>query len=368
VRAGVVLGTQRKTDNHWRLWLDFCEEHTLDPLLPDTSSDPIPFLQVFATRYRRRLGPTGQPVRSSTVSDALRSVGQTMASMGSRDARKDSTGALDFRLARQFKSYGRLDPPPNRVKPISISLIRHIANASATGDAHDQAVADMIILAFFFLLRPGEYTGTTNDDTPFRLQDIQLFVNLLPLNLTTCAVAELYTATSVSLTFTTQKNGVRGEVVNHGRSGHHLLCPVLAVSRRVAHLRTHAAAPGTILATYYSHGRRASVLARDITVRLKAAAELLGAPYGYLPTDISARSLRAGGAMALFNSDVDSDTIRLIGRWQSDAMLRYLHLQAQPVMQGFARRMLAGGDYAFHPGNFRRLTVILTLTGSGLRQ
>jgi hypothetical protein len=145
VRTGVVLGTQRKTDNHWRLWLEFCDEHFLDPLLQH-ATDPIPFLQVFATRYRRRTGPTGQPVRSSTVSDALRSVGQTMASMGSRDARKDSTGALDFRLARQFKSYGRADPPPNRVKPIPISLIRHIAVTSADADAKDQAVADMIIL------------------------------------------------------------------------------------------------------------------------------------------------------------------------------------------------------------------------------
>ena len=54
--------------------------------------------------------------------------------------------------------------------------------------------------------------------------------------------------------------------------------------------------------------------------------------------------------MALFNASVDSDTIRLIGRWQSDAMLRYLHLQAQPVMNGFSRRMLTGGDYAFTPG------------------
>ena len=53
--------------------------------------------------------------------------------------------------------------------------------------------------------------------------------------------------------------------------------------------------------------------------------------------------------MALFNAQVDSDTIRLIGRWQSDAMLRYLHLQAQPVMQGFANRMLQGGDYVFVP-------------------
>ena len=30
-------------------------------------------------------------------------------------------------------------------------------------------------------------------------------------------------------------------------------------------------------------------------------------------------------------------------------MLRYLHLQSQPAMRGFARQMLQGGDYAFHP-------------------
>ena len=47
-------------------------------------------------------------------------------------------------------------------------------------------------------------------------------------------------------------------------------------------------------------------------------------------------------------SNVDTDTIKLIGRWQSDAMLRYLHLQAQPVMSGFSRKMLVAGDYRFH--------------------
>jgi hypothetical protein len=31
-------------------------------------------------------------------------------------------------------------------------------------------------------------------------------------------------------------------------------------------------------------------------------------------------------------------------------MLRYLHLQAQPVMRDFARLMLQGGDYTLLPG------------------
>ena len=52
---------------------------------------------------------------------------------------------------------------------------------------------------------------------------------------------------------------------------------------------------------------------------------------------------------ALLWDMVDSDRIRLLGRWQSDEMLRYLHLQAQPVMQDFASRMLSGGNYSLLP-------------------
>jgi hypothetical protein len=53
--------------------------------------------------------------------------------------------------------------------------------------------------------------------------------------------------------------------------------------------------------------------------------------------------------MALLNSNVDQDIIRLIGRWRSDASLRYLHVQAQDIMQGFSSRMLQGGTYSLIP-------------------
>ena len=39
--------------------------------------------------------------------------------------------------------------------------------------------------------------------------------------------------------------------------------------------------------------------------------------------------MQAGGAMALLMARVDTDTIRLEGRWRSDVMLRYLHMRAQ---------------------------------------
>ena len=56
---------------------------------------------------------------------------------------------------------------------------------------------------------------------------------------------------------------------------------------------------------------------------LRAATTLMGPKVGFMPEDVSTQSLRAGGAMALLMARVDTDTIRLVGRWRSDVMLRY---------------------------------------------
>ena len=208
----------------------------------------------------------------------------------------------------------------------------------------------MIVLAFFFLLRPGAYTATASDTTPFRMCDVQLFIGPVRIDLTTADEQTLWSANFASLTFTTQKNGVRGEVIGLGRSGDPQFCPVLCIVRRILHLRHFNAPAETPLASHFTNHRWRPVSAKDISTTLKLAAAILGPTYGFLPKDISARSMRAAGATALLCAQVDSDTIRLIGRWRSDEMLRYLHVQAEPVMRHFAQRMLTQGAFIMHPG------------------
>ena len=53
--------------------------------------------------------------------------------------------------------------------------------------------------------------------------------------------------------------------------------------------------------------------------------------------------------MALLCAGVDSNRIRLIGRWRSDELYRYLHVQAQPVMTGISAAMFRGGGYLLAP-------------------
>jgi hypothetical protein len=153
----------------------------------------------------------------------------------------------------------------------------------------------------------------------------------------------------VTLTFTTQKNAVRGEVIGLGLSGDPFVCPVKAVVGCVRYIRHNNAPAATPLCAYFLDTKSHYVTANDITVTFWHSITALGSTLGFKSSDVSARSLRAAGAMALLCAHVDTDTIQLLGRWRSNEMLRYLTVQAQPLMRDFPSRMLRGGHYTLLP-------------------
>ena len=188
VAAGVVSSRAAAADAHWTRWCTFCTKLGLDPTLQEFE-DPIPFIQVFMYRYRSgTIAPSGRSVRARTVEDAVRAVGQTFTSVGSPDPRMNSYGKIDFRLQRQLSRYKKQDPPPNRVKPIPVPILQQVLAVALMGvSAFNIAVADMIAIAFFFLLRPGEYAGSNSESAPFRLADVQLFQGPVRLDLATAS-------------------------------------------------------------------------------------------------------------------------------------------------------------------------------------
>jgi hypothetical protein len=197
----------------------------------------------------------------------------------------------------------------------------------------------MLIVGFFFLLRPGEYAATANENaTPFRVCDVHILLHTRRLDPFTCPEYELHAATHVALEFTSQKNGVRGELVGLTRSSHPVLCPILALCQRLRHLRLHRAPLTTPLYCYCTNDSWHQINTSLLTV-------------GISPLDISVRSLRSSGATALLCADVDTDKIRLLGRWRSDEKLRYLHVQALPIVTPFASLMVRHGYFSFIPNN-----------------
>lgn len=241
-----------------------------------------------------------------------------------------------------------MDPPAIRVKPLPFTIISHTYTNALT--PMDTVLADMAILGFFFLLRPGEHTASSQhgDTQPFRLCDVTFRVGAVTTSAATGGLDLIPHATFVTLTFSKQKNARENEIVGHARSGHNSICPVLAAIRRTMYLRQHLATPTTPLCTWYPTDRDAlptPLKADQLTTLLRHSATALFPVLGFDPRDISARSLRAGGAMSLLCAQVDSNVIKLVGRWRSDEMLQYLHLQAYPQMHSFARLMTQGGNF-----------------------
>jgi hypothetical protein len=286
-------------EKHWSRWDEFCVAHNVDPYF-STWEDPVPMLQDFGERYRDgRLAPRNKPFKAITVEDGIRAVDQAYARLGYPDPRKDSHGGIDFWVQRQIKAYKRDDTPPKCVKPVPTIIIIIFITAQAFGDTRSEeeiVIADMIAIAFFFLLCPGEYTGTVSDDSIFKLQDVSLYIQGRKLDLFTASEAEIKSATSASYTFTTQKNGNRNEKLVQGLIGDPWCCPMKARVRLVLPHRRNKASMRTPLVSFYHVNRRTLIKAKDVTEVMCNAMRINVHGTGIDASEISARSLWAGGA------------------------------------------------------------------------
>jgi hypothetical protein len=126
---------------------------------------------------------------------------------------------------------------------------------------------------------------------------------------------------------------------------------VRALVNRIKHLRLHRAPPTTPIYSYPDGSQWKVIDTTTLTRQLRWAAMAVGATSGITATDISIRSLRSSGAMALLCADVDTDRICLLGRWRSDEMLRYLTVQAFPILAPLATLMVRHGCFSLLPNN-----------------
>ena len=361
VRNSVSVGRVKSKDSTWLVWEAYCEDMGADPLLSDRQ-DALPLLQVFAVRYRsgelaKNKGKNA--VRSGSVEDALRAIGQTIASVGIPDPRLLPSGKLIPGLSNQIKTYKREDPASQRVKPVTILIIQTVLELAqkATGLTmyRERHISNLIVLGFFFLSRPGEYLplASATRSKPFRLCDVKFFGGIQHYASTLASLNDLTTyADYVELVYNDQKNATKGQALGHGLSGDALLCPVRAIIRLVANLRAHNAHAHTPLYTFFdTNGNPSDIVTAEVTAALRRAAGEVYHITGIHPDDITARSLRAGGANALLCAGVDPDIVKMIGRWKSDAMMDYLIAQARPNLTDQARQMVQHGNFNLSRAN-----------------
>ena len=99
---GVSSGRATSTNIRWRQREKFTTGMDVDPFL-EAIKDKILVLQVFGRRVRiGQLAANKNSIKSRSVEDYLRSIGQTFLNVGKQDPRLNSSGNLDFRLHRML--------------------------------------------------------------------------------------------------------------------------------------------------------------------------------------------------------------------------------------------------------------------------
>ncbi len=96
----------------------------------------------------------------------------------------------------------------------------------------------------------------------------------------------------------------------------------------------------------FSNNKKHLFSGQELLKRLRLVAKSIGpAVLGFTEDQIGLHSARSGAAMAMYLAGVPVFTIMLLGRWSSDAFLRYIRKQVKEFSNGVSSKMIQNESF-----------------------
>ena len=290
-RAGRVAATTKNRQTHWDNWCSYVEPLGLEPYLQRVGYvKRVRVLTGFAARVRRGCYSRGKRVQATTVTSAVTAIGKEISLACKINPTKISgSETLVPRLQQMYDGWRKHDPPTTKMLPVESDVPEWLVDRGRDRGATelDKAVGDLVMVAFYYLLRVGEYTvkGSRNETkqmVQFKLEDITFFrknsagkLRCLPRDAPDHLIM---TADGATLKLDNQKNGWKGVCVYHEANGEVFYCPVRALGRRVRHIRAGGGRAKTFLSAYFVGTSQYDVTAENVSGAVKGAARALAYP------------------------------------------------------------------------------------------
>jgi hypothetical protein len=357
---GVVAQNNRTREKYWSHWRSYCANVYQDPFLQHlTPNQQVLLLTAFAARVRSGHYGKGNTIKVQGVANALSAITKTFELVGLASPVYQAPGTYKVPVARLMEGYRRQDPPavPQLAVPIKVpNKVRQSGYASTCNK--QKAIGDLAVIAFYYLLRVGEYTRPRMVNTSqgkkratrtiqFHIKDVGFFKNhkILPRH---SPLHILLTADECTLKISNQKNGRMGETIHHHAiSSQH--CPVKCLAHRVHHVLSNRGTTNNLLCDVWNPTKQKwnSITSTDMRTHLhKAVIDLNLKQHGIDHDLVGVHSLRAGGAMALKLSGSDNMTIMKLGRWTSLTFLQYIHNQIAHLSADLSKNMSTNLQYS----------------------
>ena len=349
--SGVVAKTAQTRQKYWKNWAKYASLCGIDPFLlnvPPLERDVV--VTAFAARVRKGTYGRGAQIRVSGVTDALAAISKTIELAGQPSPLYRADQKYTLSIERMVEGFRREDPPstPQLAVPVIVPHTCYKAGLLSE-DPKITASGCLATIAFYFLLRVGEYTQPrfivrngkkvrATRTKQFSVGDIGFFKDGKILSRTS-SLEILLTADAATLKISNQKNGRMGETIHHqaiGKEG----CPIQALARRVHHVLHHKGTVNNLLCDYWKDGQWMSINSIDIINLVRSSVKTLGLHKNGIDADlVGSHSLRAGGAMALKLNNHSDTTIKKMGRWSSLTFLQYIHTQISHLSKDLSKDM-----------------------------
>ena len=355
LRSGRVAKTTESREKQWRDWESYCGPLGVDPYLNERTTRfrvRVRTLTGFAARTRTGYYGRGKQVAVGSVRPALTAVSQTIE-MDSGTNPVKVTGSNDLLLPLQLvlKGWRKKDKPTQKKLPVEADIPEYLSKLGSLDDATEleRRVGDLALVAFYYLLRVGEYavTGSKSSEkqtTQFKVSDVAFFtrnemgqLRQLPRDAPSKA---LLGAAGATLRLRDQKNGWKNVCIHQQHNGHKYHCPVRALARIVINIRTFTSDSDTYLSTYRTKEVH-EVTDKDMRKGIKMAAAVLDYPTnkGIMIAQVDTHSFRAGGANALHMAGYLDRQIQKMGRWRSDTFKEYISDSLSTFSDGMSKDM-----------------------------
>ena len=353
--------TSKTRKQYWTHWSAYAKSLRVCPYLVQrrtSYSTKVNALGGFAARVRSGRYGHGRQVTVARVRTIISSIGKTISMDTEHNPTllkgSDSKIILPLQDAFTVTAWGKADGPTNKKLPVEVDVPAYLVRQAYKLDesALDKRVGDLSLIAFYYLLRVGEYTvkSSTNNakqTKQFRMRDVAFYIKdkhgnirQLPRNATDKWILER--AVGATLRLTNQKNGWKNVCIHQHATGDDLICPVKALARIYCQNRHRTNDANCFLSTYWD----ANDIKRDVTNRhissgVKLAAAALNYPIsrGIDIDKIDTHSLRAGGANALSLAGYSDTQIQKMGRWRGNTFKEYISDQLANASEGMSKAM-----------------------------
>ena len=276
---------------------------------------------------------------SKTVRAAVDNISQTFREFDHGDPRLNESGQTSRLLLQQFKGYKEEDPDEKQEKAIPFSVIRQMHKRAK--DELERAIAFLCTGAMFFCMRSCEYSKVPmQEDRKTKLlclRNLRFFRNGTVQD---HRLEDTHKADLISITFEDQKNRQKNQSINLHRSKDDTLCPVRAWSTTTKRIWSYEGTTKDTPVNCFVFNKKFLRITNSNIIKSLPIESMKDFNLGFESSEVGTHSIRSGGAMALCLAKVDTYMIMIIGRWKSDAFMKYIRKQVEQFTTGITDRMI----------------------------